>query len=110
MALAIAREETADVLEAVENGDPAAAAPRPGVAGGTLRRPARALDSRTPGATPLRPPRGRRCAISRRLRCLFRVSLVVLGGALSDLWPVWVVGLVLVAVSTGLSRRLLPQP
>jgi hypothetical protein len=103
VALAIAREETADVLEAVENGDPAVEALvwewRAALFG--VRLALEHAEARDANESPRRP----------RLRDLGPILtlvtgvLVVLGGALADLWPVWVAGLCLVAVSTGLSRR-----
>lgn len=108
VALAIAREETADVLEAVENGDPAAETLvwewRAALFG--VRLALDHADAAHPAEAPSRPPlRGLAPVV-----LLITGVLVVLGGALGDLWPVWVGGLVLVGVSTGLSRRLLPQP
>jgi hypothetical protein len=108
VALAIAREETADVLEAVENEDPAADALvwewRAALFG--VRLALEHADASHPAEAPSRP-------LLRDLApvvLLLSGVLVVLGGALADLWPVWVGGLVLVALSTGLSRRLLPRP
>ncbi len=103
VALAIAREETADVLEAVESADVAAEALvwewRAALFG--VRLALEHADAPGPQGAPARP----------RLRDLAPVAtlvagvLVVLGGALADLWPVWALGLCLVAVSTALSRR-----
>jgi hypothetical protein len=103
VALAIAREETADVLEAVENGDPAADALvwewRAALFGVRL-----ALQhAEGPEATDaLQRPRLRDLA---PLATLVAGVLLVLGGALADVWPAWALGLCLVALSTGLSQR-----
>lgn len=103
VALAIAREETADVLEAVESGDTAAEALvwewRAALFGVRLalehaESPDAAKAPKRPGLRELAP-----------VATLLTGVLIVLGGALADLWPVWVAGLCLVAVSTGLSRR-----
>lgn len=105
VALAIAREETADVLEAVENGDPGADALvwewRAAIFG--VRIALEHADARRPAELPSRPPLLDLAPVA----LLVTGVLVVLGGALADLWPVWAGGLLLVGVSTGLSRRLL---
>ena len=103
VALAIAREETADVLEAVESGDPAAEALvwewRAALFGVRL-----ALDhaEATNGTKLPERPGLRELA---PVVTIITGVLIVLGGALADLWPVWAAGLALVALSTGLSRR-----
>jgi hypothetical protein len=103
VALAIAREETADVLEAVESGDPSAEALvwewRAALFG--VRLALEHAEAPETAVTPARP--GLREVLP--VVTLVTGVLVVLGGALADLWPVWAAGLCLVAVSTGLSRR-----
>ena len=103
VALAIAREETADVIEAVESGDPAAEALvwewRAALFGVRL-----ALDhaEATNGTKLPERPGLRELA---PVVTIITGVLIVLGGALADLWPVWAAGLAIVALSTGLSRR-----
>ena len=102
-ALAIAREETAAVTEALEeSGETAAAALvwewRVAVFG--VRLALRRLDDEVAAATADRP----RPAYASVVLLALGVA-AVLGGALATLWPVWLAGLALVAVSTGLAHR-----
>lgn len=103
-ALALAREETAAVAEALDEGGEAAAGAlvwewRVALFG--VRLALRQLDDRlSPGGSA---PVGRAPYAPVVLLALGVAG--VLGGALAELWPVWVSGLALVAVSTGASRR-----
>lgn len=103
IALAIAREETADVLEAVENGDPAAEALvwewRAALFG--VRLALERADAPNGKNVPERPGLRELAPVV----TIITGVLIVLGGALADLWPIWAAGLALVALSTGLSRR-----
>ena len=102
LALAIAREETAQVTEAVEDAGTAAAEPLVWEWRGALfgvRLALHRLDATTSAALPQQAP-------SRAVLPLVLVGagvLAVLAGALAAAWPVWVAGLVLVTVSTALS-------
>lgn len=104
VALAIAREETADVAETLEEAGAFAAAPllwewRAALFGVRLAL-ARARAAEEPEG-----------ALPGVWRAVLPVALLVLGvgsvlgGALADVWPLWGAGLALVAVSTGLARR-----
>lgn len=108
VALAIAREETADVLEAVENGDPTVEALvwewRAALFGVRLALEQADVPDRV--KAPERP----RLRDLAPLVTIITGVLIVLGGALADLWPVWAFGLCLVAFSTGLSRRQRLEP
>ena len=102
-ALAIAREETAAVTEALEESGEAAAAAlvwewRVAVFG--VRLALRQLDDQVAAAAADRP----RPAYAPVALLALGVA-AVLGGALAGLWPVWLAGLALVAVSTGLAHR-----
>lgn len=102
IALAIAREETADVAEALGTLGEEAAADllwewRAALFG--VRLALRRLDRCV--STPQGRPRPSFAPV---LLLLLGVA-AVLGGALVDLWPVWAVGLVVVGASAGLSRR-----
>jgi hypothetical protein len=103
VALAIAREETADVLEAVDNGDPAADALvwewRAALFG--VRLALEHADAPNGTNVPERPGLRELAPVV----TIITGVLIVLGGALADLWPVWAAGLALVALSTVLSRR-----
>ena len=103
-ALSVVREETAEVAERLMEAGPAAAAPLLwewraalfGVRLALLRLEQVEVGEESP---PL--PRARFLPV-----LLLAAGVTwVLGGALADLWPVWVGGLALVAASTGLSRR-----
>jgi len=102
-ALAIAREETAAVTEALEEAGATAAAAlvwewRVSVFG--VRLALRQLDDQVAAAA-AETPRQAYTPVA-----LLAVGVAaVLGGALAALWPVWLAGLVLVAVSAGASRR-----
>ena len=108
VALAIAREETADVLEAVENEDPAADALvwewRAALFG--VRLALEHADAAN-GVKAAQRPALRDFA---PVVLIITGVLVVLGGALAALWPVWAAGLCLVALSTALSRRQRLEP
>lgn len=103
-ALALAREETAAVAEALDEGGEAAAGAlvwewRVALFG--VRLALWQLDGRLAagaGAGRARP------AYAPVVLLALGVA-AVLGGALAELWPVWVSGLALVAVSTAASRR-----
>lgn len=104
IALAIAREETAQVSEAVEESGVSGAEALLWEWRGALfgvRLALRQLDGTASGASP------RSGAAAAILPVLLLVAgvLAVLGGALAAVWPVWVAGLVLVTASTALSRR-----
>jgi hypothetical protein len=103
VALAIAREETADVLGALERDDPTATtlvwewrAALFGVrlALGRIATPVVHVDE----------PRSMLRALVPVL-ILFAGVLTVLGGALAELWPVWTAGLGLVALATSITPR-----
>jgi hypothetical protein len=102
-ALALAREETAAVAEALDEAGAALAAAlvwewRVSLFG--VRLALRQLDARLAAARPV----STRPAYAPVL--LLAVGVAgVLGGALAGAWPVWLAGLTLVAVSTGLSQR-----
>ncbi len=104
VALAIAREETAQVVEVVEEAGPAAADPLVWEWRGALfgvRLALRRLDATAAAVSPqLSGGRGILSVI-----VLMLGVLSVLGGALAELWPVWAFGLVLVTASTALSAR-----
>ncbi len=102
-ALALAREETAAVAEALDESGAGAAGAlvwewRVSLFG--VRLALRQLDDELgrSGAQTVRPG-------SVPVALLALGVAAVLGGALADAWPIWVAGLLLVAVSTGLSRR-----
>jgi len=103
VALAIAREETADVARALEGADEAAAAPLVWEWRAALFGVRLALE-RVEAPPPEEPA-------PRVLHAALPVVLVaagiaaVLAGALAELWPLWTAGLGLVATSTALSRR-----
>ena len=106
VALAIAREETADVLGAVEREDPAAGALvwewRAALFGVRLALAKAAL----PVAHEEPLPSTIRAAVPVAL--LVGGVLSVLGGALASFWPVWALGLALVAIASALSRHAAP--
>lgn len=105
IALAIAREETAQVTEAVECAGAASAEALVWEWRGALfgvRLALQRLDATTPYVVPQLPAR-------RRTLSVLLVSLgvlAVLGGALAALWPVWAAGLVLVVISTAVSSKI----
>ena len=104
-ALAAARDETADVAETLDECGPAGAGALVWewrAALFAVRLALRGLDSDEQGSSPAPPPR--RAVLP--LVLLGAGVAVVLGGALASLWPVWLLGLALVAASTALSRRL----
>ena len=103
-ALAGAREETADVVELLEECGPATAGALVWewrVALFAVRLALRELAQQDAEAQPAALPQGSLLS----LLALTGGVTVVLGGALASLWPVWVLGLALVAASTGLSHR-----
>lgn len=105
LALAVAREETADLAEILDQAGPFAAGTLVWewrVALFAVRLALRDLEQ--PGFTPDPKPSQRREAVP--LALLGAGVATVLGGALGSLWPVWVLGLALVAVSTARSHRL----
>ncbi|MCP9485355.1 MAG: hypothetical protein MSC30_05815 [Gaiellaceae bacterium MAG52_C11] len=103
-ALLAAREETADVAEMLVEAGPAAAAPllwewRVALFG--VRLALQRLEQAGVDEEPPPQPEA-------RLRPLVLLGVgvaLVLGGALSGTWPLWILGLALVAASAGLSRR-----
>jgi hypothetical protein len=104
VALAIAREETAQVVEVVEEAGPAAADPLVWEWRGALfgvRLAFQRLDATAASVSPQLT--GGRGILS--VSVLMLGVLMVLGGALAAVWPVWAFGLVLVTVSTTLSAR-----
>ncbi len=106
-ALAIAREETALVAEALDDGHETAAGLvwewRVAVFG--VRLSLRQLDDQLSGA-PAAPGADVGWASGWGAVVLLLLGVAgVLGGALAGAWPVWLAGLALVAVSTGVSRR-----
>ena len=104
VALAIAREETAQVVEVVEEAGPAAADPLIWEWRGALfgvRLALRRLDATAASVSPqLGSGRGILSVV-----VLILGVLTVLGGALAAMWPVWALGLLLVTASTALSAR-----
>ena len=103
-ALAVAREETADVAETLQEAGAAAAAPllwewRAALFG--VRLALLRLEQRAPVERP-DPPLGPR--LLPLLLLAAGVSLV-LGGALASAWPAWIAGLALVAASTAIPHR-----
>lgn len=104
VALAIAREETAQVAETVEDAGPGAADPLVWEWRGALfgvRLALQRLDATAAMAAPQ--PRAGRGILP--VVVLLLGVLTVLGGALAAMWPVWAAGLVLVTMSTALSAR-----
>lgn len=104
-ALAAARDETADVAETLDECGPVGASPLVWewrAALFAVRLALRGLDPVEQESPPV-PPSGRAVL---PLVLLGAGVAVVLGGALASLWPVWLLGLTLVAGSTALSRRL----
>ncbi len=104
VALAIAREETAQVAETVDEAGPAAAEAlvwewRSALFG--VRLALQRLDATASSAAPQQA--GGRAILPVLL--LAAGVLSVLGGALAALWPVWAAGLVLVTLSTAVSGR-----
>ncbi len=101
-ALSVAREETADVAEALGDGGPTAAAPllwewRVALFG--VRLALQRLEGATSAETP--PPS--------ELRALPLVLLgagvtLVVSGALSEIWPLWILGLAFVGACATLSH------
>lgn len=104
VALAIAREETAQVVELVEDSGPAAAAPLVWEWRGALFGVRFALERLDPtfADAPPRPAGGRGIV---PVAVLMLGVLAVLAGALAARWPVWTLGLLLVVTSTALSAR-----
>lgn len=104
VALAIAREETAQVAELVEEAGPEAADPLVWEWRGALfgvRLALRRLDATAGTLSPqLTTGRGILPVV-----VLMLGVVAVLGGALAEQWPVWGLGLVLVTASTALSAR-----
>jgi len=104
VALAIAREETAQVTEIVEDVGPAAAEAFVWEWRGALFGVRLALQ-RLGAARPATPPvRAVRHTVVPVLVLVLGV-LGVLAGALVSFWPIWVLGLVLVTISAALSNR-----
>ncbi len=104
VALAIAREETAQVAEVVEEAGPAAADPLVWEWRGALFGVRLALSRLDASAASVSPQlTGGRGILS--VVVLMLGVLTVLAGALAAVWPVWALGLVLVTVSTALSAR-----
>jgi hypothetical protein len=104
LALAAARDETADVVELLEECGPATAGELVWewrVALFAVRLALHQLDRQDEEPPPHAVPQGSLLS----LLVLTSGVAVVLGGALASLWPVWLLGLVLVATSTGLSHR-----
>ncbi len=104
IALAIAREETAQVTEIVEDAGPAAAEAFVWEWRGALfgvRLALQRLGAMRPVALPERAGRGAVLPVF----VLVLGVLGVLAGALVSLWPVWAGGLVLVTISSALSSR-----
>ncbi len=104
VALAIAREETAQVAETVEEAGPAAADPLIWEWRGALFGVRLALQRLDASAANVPSPTAQARGILPVLILAIGV-LTVLGGALAERWPVWAGGLLLVTVSTGLSAR-----
>jgi hypothetical protein len=103
-ALAIAREDTADVAETLEESGAFAAAPllwewRAALFGVRLAL-ARVEQPESPA-----PPRTGLLHAAWPVALLFAGVGCVLAGALVEVWPLWVVGLAFVAASTTLSWR-----
>ncbi|HVM68213.1 MAG TPA: hypothetical protein VM204_00045 [Gaiellaceae bacterium] len=104
-ALAIAREETADVAETLEEHGPAVASHLLWEWRAALFGVRFAL-GRAAGHRKEAPARAPDLAAAALPVLLLAVGVGgVLGGALADVWPLWSAGLVLVAVSTALSQR-----
>jgi hypothetical protein len=104
LALANAREETAELIELLEDHGAGAASALVWewrVSPFAVRLALRELEQ--PAAEHPRPPRPQAGWIP--VVVLTSGVATVLGGALASLWPVWLLGLVFVAVSTGLSHR-----
>jgi hypothetical protein len=104
-ALAAARDETADVAETLDECGPFAASSLVWewrVSLFAVRLALRGLETDEPASAALPPPE--RAVLP--LALLGAGVAVVLGGALASLWPVWLLGLALVAASTALSQRL----
>ena len=104
LALSVAREETADLVEALDEAGASAAASlvwewRVALFG--VRLALHRLDDRA--SAPAEPAEQRRTVLPVVLLALGVAA--VLGGALADLWPLWSLGLVVVGVSAGLSHR-----
>ncbi|MEJ7567384.1 MAG: hypothetical protein WKF41_03880 [Gaiellaceae bacterium] len=103
-ARAAAGEETADVAETLADAGADAVAPllwewRAALFGVRL-----ALLRLEEGGTEKAPPPLPAATVPPLLLLGFGVALV-LGGALADTWPLWILGLALVTASTGLSQR-----
>lgn len=104
LALAAAREETADVVEVLEECGPATAGTLVWewrVALFAVRLALQEVERQEAEPPPVAIERGSLLS----LLVLTGGVGVVLGGALASLWPVWLLGLALVAISTGLSHR-----
>ena len=104
LALAAAREETADVVEVLEECGPGTAGALVWewrVALFAVRLALREVEG--PEAEPRPDAIARGSLLS--LLVLTAGVAIVLGGALASLWPLWLLGLVLVAASVGLSHR-----
>ncbi|MEJ7791176.1 MAG: hypothetical protein WKF65_04305 [Gaiellaceae bacterium] len=107
IALAIAREETAQVTEIVEDAGPAAAEAFVWEWRGALfgvRLALQRLGAMRPAALPQ--PAGRGAVLPVFVLVLGVLGVLgVLAGALVSLWPVWAAGLVLVTISAAGSNR-----
>lgn len=104
-ALAAARDETADVAETLDECGPAGVSSLVWewrVALFAVRLALRGVETAGRQPPPLRPP----SPAVLPLVLLGAGVAVVLGGALASLWPVWLLGLALVAGSTAVSQRL----
>jgi hypothetical protein len=103
VALAIAREETAQVAEVVDEAGAGAVEPLLWEWRGALFGVRLALRRLDASASQPQPARGLGRAIVSVVVLALGV-LAVLGGALAAAWPVWVLGLVLVTFSTAFTR------
>jgi hypothetical protein len=104
LALAAARDETADVVEVLEECGPATAGALVWewrVALFAVRLALHEVERQETELPPVEIEQGSLLS----LLVLTAGVAVVLGGALASLWPVWLLGLALVAASTGLSHR-----
>lgn len=101
LALALARDATAEVADAVARAGPEAAEPLLWEWRGALFA-VRLAGARRAGEQAPEPLLRRPIAATALVAA---GAGVVLGGALAELWPVWSVGLALVAASVALSHR-----